>query len=128
MICPFCLTELSKSNKSHIYGCGKNIKSKSEIKYKFISYNHPIISNKEFFINRYYQELNSLPDLKKEFGISYDHSLFLIDYFGIKKRTIQEVASDLTAQDRSLISPLAPPQGLILEKIYYPNTIKLFKE
>ncbi len=42
------------------------------------------------------------------------------------KRTIDGVSSALEQADRSLISPMAPPNGLVLEKIYYPKSIKLF--
>lgn len=42
------------------------------------------------------------------------------------KRTMGEVRESLGRADRSLISPMAPPQGLVLEKIYYPKNIKIF--
>ncbi|MFC2131134.1 tRNA pseudouridine(38-40) synthase TruA [Bacteroidota bacterium] len=41
------------------------------------------------------------------------------------KRSIEELASAFDESDRNKISPLAPPQGLILEKIYYPKNIDL---
>lgn len=37
-----------------------------------------------------------------------------------KKRTIEEVRNSLAACDRALCSQLAAPEGLTLEKIYYP--------
>lgn len=37
------------------------------------------------------------------------------------RRTVEEVSSSLDLQDRRFISPLAPPEGLVLEKVYYPD-------
>jgi len=37
------------------------------------------------------------------------------------KRTIEELKHALKSEDRSLNSPFAPPEGLILYKIYYPE-------
>lgn len=42
------------------------------------------------------------------------------------KRTSNEVAEALFKADRKFISPLAPPNGLVLEKIYYPAKYKIF--
>ena len=42
------------------------------------------------------------------------------------KRTSGEVEEALNKADRRLISPLAPPNGLVLEKIYYPAKYKIF--
>lgn len=38
-----------------------------------------------------------------------------------QKRTIQEITTALAAEDRTLSSPLAPSQGLILWRVNYPN-------
>lgn len=43
-----------------------------------------------------------------------------------KKRSIPELQTALDKSDRSLSSPLAPPQGLVLERIYYPEEIEFF--
>jgi tRNA pseudouridine38-40 synthase len=42
------------------------------------------------------------------------------------KRTTGEVEVALNKADRRLISPIAPPNGLVLEKIYYPAKYKIF--
>jgi tRNA pseudouridine38-40 synthase len=42
------------------------------------------------------------------------------------KRELDEISSALKSCDRSLSSPLAPAHGLILEKIYYPENLKIF--
>lgn len=39
------------------------------------------------------------------------------------KRTVEEAINALEAKNRALQSPLAPPNGLVLEKIYYKNLI-----
>ncbi len=40
------------------------------------------------------------------------------------KRSIDEIRQALQTEDRNLSSPLAPPQGLILEKVYYNQELK----
>ena len=42
------------------------------------------------------------------------------------KRTLNDIKSALKKCDRNLASPLAPPQGLILEKVYYPEKFNFF--
>lgn len=42
------------------------------------------------------------------------------------KRAVSELRNALEAADRSLNSPLAAPQGLVLEKIYYPPEFEIF--
>lgn len=37
------------------------------------------------------------------------------------KRTLEDLSSALLKRDRRLSSPLAPPEGLILEGVYYPE-------
>jgi tRNA pseudouridine38-40 synthase len=43
------------------------------------------------------------------------------------KRSAESILSALENPSREGQSPLAPPQGLILEKIYYPSDLELFK-
>ncbi len=40
------------------------------------------------------------------------------------KRSVGEIGHALQKRDRNLSSPLAPPQGLILEKVYYNKELK----
>jgi tRNA U38,U39,U40 pseudouridine synthase TruA len=42
------------------------------------------------------------------------------------KKTLIEVASALDNEKRENLSPLAPPQGLVLERIYYPEKMEKF--
>jgi len=73
----------------HIYRCNKNMSvwNKRDVKYEFLLYNYPIISKRNILFDEYVVKVRSLPDLKKEYNINYKNILFLIDYFGIKKRT-----------------------------------------
>ncbi|MFH1052580.1 MAG: tRNA pseudouridine(38-40) synthase TruA [bacterium] len=41
------------------------------------------------------------------------------------KRSIKDIRESLEQENRELISPIAPPQGLVLEKIYYPEDMSL---
>jgi hypothetical protein len=92
--CPFCEKQF-KSNSSHIYACS-NLEDKKEIKYKYIQYNFPEISNKEVLLEVYQKNKNSLPDIRKKYGIDFKSVIFLLDYFEIKKRTSSESAKKIS--------------------------------
>lgn len=85
--CPFCNGVVS--NSTHIYFCKeKTTDDRKEIKFLYIKHNFKEISSKDDVISNYLTELKSLPDIKKEFGIDFKSFLFLLDYYGIKKRDI----------------------------------------
>lgn len=86
--CPFCKTRLNRYDGMHIYRCNKNTKiwNKKDVKYEFILYNFPIIANKNTLFDEYTIKLRGLPDIKKEYGLSYKNIIFLLDYFNIKRR------------------------------------------
>jgi tRNA pseudouridine38-40 synthase len=46
---------------------------------------------------------------------------------GRGKRTIEDILKSFEKKDRALSSPAAPANGLVLEKIYYPLELGLFK-
>lgn len=87
--CPFCKNRINRYDGRHIYRCNKNmhIWNKKDVKYEYLSFNFPIISKKNILFDEYVVKNKSLPDIKKEYIISYRNILFLLDYFGIKKRT-----------------------------------------
>ena len=88
MKCPFCKKKINQYDGHHIYRCNKNtLNDKYETKYKYISFNFKIISNKNTLYNDYVIEHKSLPDLRDEYNISYRNIIFLLDYYSIKKRT-----------------------------------------
>jgi len=62
-----------------------NIKHFEDLKRRF-----PQLNSLEKLKNIYEVELYSLPMLKKEFGISYNSSLYLLRMFGIKPRSMSE--------------------------------------
>lgn len=85
--CPFC--EKVVNSSPHIYYCSqKTTEEKSEIKFLFLKKNFPDLSEK-CVIEKVY-ETKSLPDIKKSFDIDFKSFIFLLDYFGIKKRNISE--------------------------------------
>lgn len=89
--CPFCKKKLNKHNSRHIYSCKfNNTQDRTYIKYMCISHNHKIISNKNVLYDEYVVKTRSLPDIRKEYDISYNNILFLLDYHGIKKRTMSK--------------------------------------
>jgi len=87
--CPFC--DKIVGNDPHIYFCkSKTTDDKREIKFLFINKNFPLISTKDIIVDRYVTNSKSLVDIRKEFNIDFKSTLFLLDYFEIKKRTISE--------------------------------------
>ena len=89
--CPYC--DCKTNGSSHIYFCVKKFdvnKNNDKVKFDFISYNFPEVSNQENFTRLYNEELYSLPMIREKFGIDYKSILFLIKYFNIKKRGISE--------------------------------------
>lgn len=60
-------------------------------RFDFIVAKHPKLSiTKEFLFKNYIIEKKSLPELKKEFGLNYSETPFLLKFFNIAIRTIQE--------------------------------------
>ena len=47
------------------------------IKFEFLSYNFPVISKKNTLFNEYVVKLKSLPDIKKDYLISYKNIILL---------------------------------------------------
>jgi len=98
-ICPYCKKEIKPG--MHVYDCAKKyniIKERKEIKFDFVIYNFPMLT-KDFFIQKYENELYSLPDFNKEFNTDNKTVHFLVDYYGIHKRTIKE-SSKLISQEK----------------------------
>jgi len=91
MRCPFCKKKINRYDGHHIYRCDRNnLNDDYNTKLVYISYNFPILSNKNNLYNEYIIKLNSLPDIRKEYGISYRNILFLLDHFEIKKRDLKK--------------------------------------
>lgn len=85
--CPFCDRPVGKD--PHIYFCeNRTTNNKTEIKFLYISKNFPLISSKNDIIYNYIDNIKSLPDIKKEFGIDSKSFTFLLDYYKIEKRSI----------------------------------------
>ena len=89
--CPFCKIVLN-SGSGHIYKCKEldHPKSKEDIKFLYIEYNFPSISNKEILSREYFDNGKSLPDIKREYEIDYKSVLFLLKYYSLKSRTSSE--------------------------------------
>jgi len=100
MHCPFCKNRINRYDGRHIYRCHKNIKvgDKRDIKYEFLHYNFPVISTKNTMFDEYVVKLKSLPDIKKDYNISYKNILFLLDYHGIKKRTMKISSKQISSK------------------------------
>jgi len=88
-ICPFCNKELQngKGMVSHLRKHNTTIKK---------SYKELILTNvpKEILDNfKKESEYMSLPDFKEKYGLNYNQTLMLYDFFNIKPRTLKEAVS-----------------------------------
>lgn len=93
MKCYICEKEINNNDNNHIYRCAKNngvSLDKNEIKLNQLKFHYSIDFNYSLLFNLYIEKEYSLPDFKKEFGLSYKQTSFLLDYFGIKRRNISE--------------------------------------
>jgi G:T-mismatch repair DNA endonuclease (very short patch repair protein) len=70
--------------------------TKEGIKFEYLSYNFPIISNKNNLFDEYVVKLKSLPDIKRDYKISYKNIIFLLDHFNIKKRTMKSSSKEIS--------------------------------
>lgn len=89
--CPYC-NNILPSNGTHYYKCiNKHLyTNKQEYKFGIIKSYIPYLCIKENLLLEYETNLKSLPDLLKEYNITYIDTYFLLDYFNIRKRTIKE--------------------------------------
>src|ERR1035437_8977723 len=97
--CPYCPKEIT-AGSAHIYSCGNKKypdKTKEIIKKEFVELNFSHISNKQNLILEYETNLQSLPDLKKTYGIDFKSIIFLLDFYKIKKRTIDRKSTRLNS-------------------------------
>lgn len=127
--CPFCTKEINSSNGRHIYRCCKTLSDKIQIKFLYIKYNFPEISKREILQQKYENELKSLPDIKKDYGIDYKSILFLLDYYKIKRRTKQEGCKIIAQpkREKTLLNLYGVSHNLQKESPFYKekqNTLK----
>lgn len=95
--CPFCEVEF-KGGSSHIYKCLKNSNRNDKVKTKFlyIKYNFPEISSEKELEKEYILNNLSLPDIRKKYGIDFKSTIFLLDFFNIKRRNISDSAKSIS--------------------------------
>lgn len=91
MYCPFCK---EKKLNRHLIFCDKNETnlSKIDLRKLYLEYNYPEIATYENLIKHYVDYRKSLPDIHKEFGIDYNSTKFLLDYYKIIKRNSSEAS------------------------------------
>jgi hypothetical protein len=72
--------------------------TKEGIKFEFLSFNFPMISKKNTLFDEYVVKLKSLPDIKKDYNISYKNIIFLLDYHNIKRRTSKVSSKQISSK------------------------------
>jgi G:T-mismatch repair DNA endonuclease (very short patch repair protein) len=91
MKCFICKQDIKPNNQKHIYYCAKknNVSlKKDEIRYQQICYMHDCQFTKKLIEDKYIKFNYSLPDFKKEYGLSYRQTQFLLVFFDIPIRTL----------------------------------------
>lgn len=98
--CPFCKNRINRYDGLHIYRCKKNTKilNKEDIKFEYLRHNFPVISSKNILFDEYVVKTKSLPDIKKDYLISYKNIVFLLDYYNIKRRTIKVSSKQISSK------------------------------
>jgi len=87
-ICPTCKKELKSINPRHVKNC---FGDDPNWKFTYISYNFPIVTNKSLIEKLYIEDKYSLPMLCKEVnGLDLKSMCYILNYYGIKIRTIKE--------------------------------------
>ena len=72
--------------------------TKEGIKFEFLNFNFPIISSKNTLFDEYVVKLKSLPDIRKDYNISYKNIIFLLDYHKIKRRSIKTSSKQISVK------------------------------
>ncbi len=84
MNCPFCK---EKKSNHHLFFCKEKPNfSKKELRKISLEYNYPDIATYENLIENYINKKKSLPDIRKEYGMDYSSTQFLLDMYNIPKR------------------------------------------
>lgn len=92
--CPFCFIDF-KGGSRHIYTCRENkdtFLNKNEIKYLFYKFNFKEICDKEILEHEYLSCNLSLVDIRDKYKIDFKSTIFLLDFFNIKKRNSSDSA------------------------------------
>ena len=88
MQCFVCKKILNPLDHRHANRCAGTIGvGVKEARFRQICFNMRIDFTKELLQDQYVYRGKSLPDLRKEYGLAYKQSLFLLSYFGIPART-----------------------------------------
>lgn len=91
MKCPLCQRV---SNQNHLRYCreNKNHLSINELKKLYLEYNYPDIFTYEKLFDIYSNKKMSLPDIRKQYNIDYNTTLFMLEQYNIPKRTKLEAS------------------------------------
>lgn len=97
-ICPFCKKEFHKSGLGpHIHGCDQTAGlDKETVYFLFLRASFPEVSEEGTLKRLYIEELKSLPDIQKQYGISFRAITFLLKRFNLKQRGIKESSEKIS--------------------------------
>jgi len=93
MKCQYC--NIVDVHWNHIYKCGKKHGlNNREIRYNTLCLKYDYKFTKKYLEEQYINKRWSLPDFKKEHGLPYKQTEFLLLYWGIIRRNIKESCND----------------------------------
>lgn len=105
--CHICNKEL-KNCGNHIYSCsnvgrhGSKI-DKDRVKVEFLKYNYPFlfgVSDAAPLLKMYIDDKKALPEIRRDYDIDFKSICFLLQYFGIKIRSVKEASSLVETRDK----------------------------
>lgn len=101
--CFICKKELKTHDVRHIYFCATSnglCLSRPELQLKQLSHNVGLHITKQFLEREYLDDGKSLPDFKRDYGLAYRQTQFLLKYFGIPERNSSVAALHPKTQER----------------------------
>lgn len=90
MRCPFTKEEIKDCAVYTRAQSKKRNLSTKELRFLILCENFPILKDATILKDLYLNKLYSLPDFKREFGLNYEQTQFILKYYNIPKRTMSE--------------------------------------
>jgi G:T-mismatch repair DNA endonuclease (very short patch repair protein) len=91
-----CQHPFNPAYKRHIYQCAQVHSlevEKDELRFRQLCFEFGRTITREWMVELYIGRHYSLPDLHREFGLAYKQSTFLLDYFGIARRSHEDACA-----------------------------------
>jgi G:T-mismatch repair DNA endonuclease (very short patch repair protein) len=126
-LCPFCKAKITPSGGNHIYSCKSNIYhlNKIDIRFEYLKYNFPQISDKHILETEYIENRLSLVGIRDKYGIDYKSTQWLLNYHNIKQRNSKQAGLIGASRTKNTLSKL---YGSGITNISQLNNVKKKKK